>query len=154
LFPSGWDLLPLKLDFQHAVADLTEFGLEGGVGKWVSQLLLELLLFQRDALVLVNFVEIYGDFGDLIQNDAAIIGIDEEQSAVITKLAAEGQFIRIVLITGHFHHMREHQFRLSVFVAQDVDLVMAVEHDGEGSDGDIAIIDEGLPDEDHPSTHR
>jgi hypothetical protein len=77
-------------------------------------------------LVLIDLVEIDGHFRNLIERNTSIIGINKEQSAIITELAAERQFIRVILITNHFHHMCEHQFGLRVLVPQDIDLVMTV----------------------------
>lgn len=49
--------------------------------------------------------------------------------------------------------MREHQFGLRVLIPEDVDFVMTVKNYCECCDGDVAVIDEGLSNVNHSSTH-
>lgn len=99
--------LALKLQLQYLLADLANLSFYSRVGQWIPQSLLELLLLERNGLILIDLAEIYCDFWDPVHLDAAIEGIDNEQSAVIAELAAEGQPVRVVLISSDLHAVRE-----------------------------------------------
>ena len=101
------DHLALKLQLQDPLADLAHFCLQSRIGQRVSQPLLELFLLERDGLVFIDLIEVNCDFGDPVHADAAIVGIHNQQPAVIVELAAEWQPIGVVLIGCDFDVMRE-----------------------------------------------
>lgn len=89
LLPGQGNLLSFKLQFQNPLANLPYFGLQNRIGQGISQPLLELLLLKRNGLTLIDFVEIYCDLRDPVEQNAAIVGIDNKQPPVIVELATE-----------------------------------------------------------------
>lgn len=149
---SEWFLLPWELDFKVYLINGCGFRLNVGVVEGVSQFLFHFLFFQWNGLASLNGISVDGYFRNAVCEDGAAIGVDDEETRVILKVAGIWQFSWVLTVRCHFNLVGEGEFRLVVAISENIYFVVAVKDGGHSCEREITVGEVGLCDVLHSSS--